>query len=201
MSPGAFDQYFTVVGGADDEVGRAADPTGLPQPGWEEFAPLYDEHHARLYRLALLLCRGRSHQAEDAVAETLINVYRAWARGGVADVGPYARRALVNYITGRARRDQVASNYLARHEPQPAVTAPAEDRVVESAAAFELLGQLPPKQRAAIVLRFYEDLSYDQIATELDVTVGTVKAQVSTGLHRLRTLMPSDSAGEVGADE
>ena len=55
--------------------------------------------------------------------------------------------------------------------------------------AFELLEQLPPRQRTAVVLRYYEDLSYEQIAKTMDVSVGTAKAQVSVGLQRLRTLL------------
>lgn len=76
--------------------------------------------------------------------------------------------------------------YLTRHSKSDGIQDAAENRVVDTAQRFELLAQLPPRQRAAIVLRFYEDLPYDQIASELGVSVGTVKAQVSTGLQRLR---------------
>lgn len=184
---GSKDRYFTSVNHNDD----AEDPAGSPAPelGWDDFAPLYDQHHERLYRLALLLCRGRSHAAEDAVAETFISVYKAWANGGVDDFGAYSRRALVNHITGRARREQVASRYLAKQSTGDAVAEGGQDRIADNTATFELLGQLPPRQRAAIVLRFYEDLSYEQIAAELNVSIGTVKAQVSTGLQRLRSLL------------
>ena len=175
----------------------AAHASGSAEPdlGWDDFAPLYDQHHERLFRLALLLCRGRSHAAEDAVAETFISVHRVWATRGVDDFGAYVRRALVNHITGRARREQVAARYLARQPTGDAVGDGGQDRIAEHAATFELLGRLPPRQRAAIVLRFYEDLSYEQIATELAVSVGTVKAQVSTGLQRLRSIL-GDQDGE-----
>lgn len=175
--------------------GRAAEEASADARGWDEFAPLYDEHHERLYRIAVLLCNGRTHMAEDAVAETFIKVYHAWAAGGIEDFSAYARRALVNHITGQGRREQVASRYLTRHSKSDGIQDAAENQVVDSAQTFQLLGQLPPRQRAAIVLRFYEDLSYDQIANELGVSVGTVKAQVSTGLQRLRTSL----GGEVDA--
>ena len=155
--------------------------------GWDEFAPLYDEHHQRLYRIAVLLCNGRTHMAEDAVAETFIKVYQAWATGGIDDFSAYTRRALVNHLTGQGRREQVAARYLTRHSRADGVQDAAENRVVDTAQTFELLAELPPRQRAAIVLRFYEDLSYEQIASELGVSIGTVKAQVSTGLQRLRS--------------
>jgi RNA polymerase sigma factor (sigma-70 family) len=64
--------------------------------------------------------------------------------------------------------------------------------VVDAASTFELLGHLPPRQRTAVVLRYYEDLSYEQIAEAMDVSVGTAKAQVSVGLQRLRELMKRD---------
>jgi len=185
---GREDRYFTPVE-PSDEAAADVPSSAAPELGWDDFAPLYDQHHERLYRLALLLCRGRSHAAEDAVAETFISVYRAWANGGVDDFGAYSRRALVNHVTGRARREQVAARYLAKQSPDDTVHHGEQDRVADNAATFELLGQLPPRQRAAIVLRFYEDLSYEQIATELDVSVGTVKAQVSTGLQRLRSIV------------
>jgi RNA polymerase sigma factor (sigma-70 family) len=189
---GVVDRYFTSVEHIDDTVTRVGAST--PERGWDEFAPLYDEHHERLYRLALLLCRGRTHVAEDAVAETFISVYRVWSTGGVDDFGAYSRRALVNHITGRARREQVAARYLAKQPRDGAIRGADDERIVENAATFELLGQLPPKQRAAIVLRFYEDLPYEQIATELGVSVGTVKAQVSTGLQRLRLIIGTEAS-------
>jgi len=185
---GAGGQYSLIVDDVDESVANGDDTAHGPssERGWDEFAPLYDDHHERLYRIAVLLCNGRTHMAEDAVAETFINVYQAWAGGGIEDFAAYARRALVNHITGQGRREQVASRYLTRHSKSDVIQDAAEDRVVDTAQTFELLAQLPPRQRAAIVLRFYEDLPYDQIASELGVSVGTVKAQVSTGLQRLR---------------
>lgn len=164
-----------------------------PDHGWDAFAPLYDEHHQRLYRVALLLCHGNAAAAEDAVAETFIKVYKAWAGGGITNFFGYARQTLVNHVLGQYRREQVAQRYASTHTGDLRGERRAEDRIVDSAETFQLLEQLPPRQRAAIVLRFYEDLPYDQIAKSLDVTVGTVKAQVSTGLQRLRSLMEAAS--------
>jgi len=180
------------VDDVDESIARGPEAAADAR-GWDEFAPLYDQHHERLYRIAVLLCHGRTHMAEDAVAETFIKVYQAWAAGGIEDFAAYARRALVNHITGQGRREQVATRYLTRHSKADGIQDGAENQVVDSAQTFELLAQLPPRQRAAIVLRFYEDLPYDEIASELGVSVGTVKAQVSTGLQRLR----SNLGGEV----
>lgn len=157
--------------------------------GWDGFAPLYDEHHQRLYRVALLLCHGQKATAEDAVAETFIKVYKAWANGGIDNFFGYARQTLVNHVLGQYRRDQVANRYISTQSGDQRGARTTEDDVVENSATFDLLEQLPPRQRAAIVLRFYEDLSYEQMANALEVTVGTVKAQVSTGLQKLRSMM------------
>jgi RNA polymerase sigma factor (sigma-70 family) len=164
----------------------AESPAPVAAEGWDGFAPLYDEHHERLYRVALLLCHGSQAAAEDAVAETFIKVYNAWSHGGIDNFFGYARQTLVNHVLGQYRREQVAKRYAGTQAGDLRGERTTEDVVVDASTAFELLEQLPPRQRAAIVLRFYEDLPYEQIATALDVTVGTVKAQVSTGLAKLR---------------
>jgi RNA polymerase sigma factor (sigma-70 family) len=66
--------------------------------------------------------------------------------------------------------------------------------VVDAQSTFELLQHLAPRQRTAVVLRYYEDLPYEQIATTMNVSVGTVKSEVSTGLRRLRELVNRDEA-------
>jgi RNA polymerase sigma factor (sigma-70 family) len=164
-------------------------PAAGSEYDWEAFAPLYDEHHERLYRVGLLLCHGNRASAEDAVAETFIKVHKAWAAGKVENFFGYARQTLVNHVLGQYRREQVAQRYAAASTGDLRGERHAEDDVVDTNATFALLEELPPRQRAAIVLRFYEDLPYEQIAAVLEVTVGTVKAQVSTGLQRLRSMM------------
>ena len=159
---------------------------------WDDFAPLYDEHHERLYRIALLLTNGSTATAEDAVAETFVRVYRVWADGRVENFFPYARRALVNQVMGTYRSEQVAARHAAVQAGDLRGELAVEDSVVDASSTFELLGQLPPRQRTAVVLRYYEDLSYEQIAEAMDVTVGTAKAHVSLGLQRLRELMDQD---------
>jgi RNA polymerase sigma factor (sigma-70 family) len=161
---------------------------------WDNFAPLYDEHHQRLYRIALLLTNGSTAAAEDAVAETFVRVYPVWADGRVDNFFPYARRALVNQIMGVYRGEQLATRHATVQSGDQRGERALEDSVVDSASTFDLLSQLPPRQRTAVVLRYYEDLPYEQIAATMDVTVGTAKAQVSTGLQRLRELMDRDGS-------
>ena len=161
--------------------------------GWDGFEPLYEEHHERLYRVALLLTNGATAVAEDAVAETFVRVYRAWADGRVDNFFPYARRALVNQIMGVYRSDQVAARHASVQSGNLRGEQAVEDSVVDATEAFELLSQLAPRQRTAVVLRYYEDLAYEQIAEAMDVSVGTAKAQVSVGLQRLRELMKREA--------
>ena len=162
--------------------------------GWDDFAPLYDEHHERLYRVALLLCHGSSAHAEDAVAETFVRVYPVWVEGRVDNFFPYARRALVNYIMGIYRGQQVATRHAGVESGDLRGERALDDSVVDAASTFELLEQLAPRQRTAVVLRYYEDLPYEQIATTMDVSVGTAKSQVSVGLQRLRELTKRDGS-------
>jgi RNA polymerase sigma-70 factor (sigma-E family) len=159
-----------------------------PTRGWDEFAPLYDEHHARLYRVALLLCHGQEAMAEDAVADTFIKVYGAWLNADIEHFFAYARRTLVTHVIGQVRRNKVADAYLDRHPGTEQHAVDVEDSVASAAATFDLLSRLPMRQRTAVVLRYYEDLSYEQIAEAMDVSVGTAKAQVSVGLRRLREM-------------
>ena len=149
---------------------------------WDQFAPLYDEHHEHLYRVALLLCHGDRAAAEDATAEAFIKVHTAWAEGRVEQFFPYARQTLVNHVIGQARRQQVANRYLRRETADGRGSRGTEEHVVDSDATFALLQKLPVGQRTAVVLRFYEDLPYDRIAAAVGVSVGTAKSQVSLGL-------------------
>ena len=168
------------------ETGAAAPAAG---GGWDEFAPLYDEHHERLYRVALLLCHGSQQMAEDAVAETFLRVYPAWAEGRVENFFSYARQTLVNHVMGQYRNDQVATRYVGTQRGDARGERPIDESIADASTTFQLLEQLAPRQRTAVVLRYFEDLSYDQIAATMGVTPGTAKAQVSVGLQRMRDLM------------
>jgi RNA polymerase sigma factor (sigma-70 family) len=164
-----------------EAAGPGSENTNGDGPGWDEFAPLYDEHHERLYRVALLLCHGDTTQAEDAVTETFLRVYQQWAAGKVDNFFPYARQTLVTQVLGR-QRDQRPVRPSRRERRRAAAIADASN-------TFQLLEQLEPDQRTAVVLRYFEDLSYDQIAATMGVEPGTAKADVAVGLQRMRALM------------
>ncbi len=149
--------------------------------GWEAFEPLYDEHHERLYRIALLLCHGSEAMAEDAVTETFLRVYADWAAGRVTSFFPHARQTLVSHVMGEVRAPDL--------EPHDRGARPDGASIAGAASTFQLLEQLAPDERTAVVLRYFEDLSYEQIATTMGIPVGEAKAEVSVGMQRMRALM------------
>ena len=172
------------------EAGDSAvrQPVG-PPVGWDQFEPLYEEHHLRLYRFALLLCNGRQAVAEDAVAEAFVLVFEAWQTGRVQNVFAYARQTLINVVLGQHRRDSVARRYMVVRRGDDRGRREAFDETVERSSMFQYLERLSDRQRAAVVLRFYGDMSYEQIAVALDVAIGTAKSHVALGVQRLRELM------------
>lgn len=147
------------------------------------FDELYDQHVTRALRLAVLLV-GDRHRAEDLVAEAFSRVLPHWRRGDVLDFGPYLRTAVVNEYRAGIRRDARGVPFAAAPE-----VADLASLVADRAALGAALRALPDRQRAAIVLRYFEDLPELEVARLLDCPVGTIKATVHRGLSRLRTLL------------
>jgi RNA polymerase sigma factor (sigma-70 family) len=166
-------------------VGSDHDET-VPARGWDEYAPLYDEHHERLYRVALLLCHGSQAMAEDAVAETFLRIHPAWAEGRIENFFPYARQTLVNHVMGQYRTDQVATRYAGTQRGDGRGDRPIDDSIADASTTFQLLEQLAPRQRTAVVLRYFEDLSEAETADQMGCSVGTVKSQTARAFTRLR---------------
>ena len=151
---------------------------GVPD-GFEEFVA---GASPRLLRTAYLLTRDAGH-AEDLLQAALTKTWLAWRRVR-GDPEPYVRRIIVNtYATWWRRRwrGEEPTNVL----PEQAGSSPQE-AVDESDRLWRALGTLPRRQRAALVLRFYEDMTEAQVAHVLGVSVGTVKSQTSKALARLR---------------
>ncbi len=136
-----------------------------------------------LVRLAFGLT-GDRWTAEDIAQTALAKAYVAWRRvSGAADPDAYLRRILVNASNRRFRKRRVAEQ--PGDPPEMAVEGPA-DLVGERAALLAALRQLPPRQRAVIVLRYWDDLTDAQIATALGCSPGTVRSQLSRALATLR---------------
>jgi RNA polymerase sigma-70 factor (sigma-E family) len=141
---------------------------------------------SRLLRTAYLLT-GDVHAAEDLVQTALAKLYLAWDR--VADapsIDAYVRKILVNEHTSMWRRlwrHRETVTDTSRHDVP--VRSPEYDGV--AATLWTAVRQLPDRQRAVVVLRYYEQLSEQETADALGVTVGTVKSQASRALGTLRT--------------
>jgi len=155
------------------------------------FGALYAQHRTPALRLAYLLC-GDADRAEEAVAEAFSRVYPRWRTGKVAEPGSYVRRAVVNELRTRGRRRLLEL----REERRQTVDRTTLDDVAQQAVERDriqiALAALPIRQRAAVVLRFYEDLPEAQVAAALGISVGTVKSSVSRGLTRLRAALQEE---------
>lgn len=149
-----------------------------------------------LLRAAYLIC-GDHHLAEDLVQEALVKLASRWER--LRDEAPeaYVRRILYRDAVSRWRR--VRRERLVDHQdPQGVMAGRASgevtDRWVDGAQVRAALALLPPRQRAVMVLRYFEDLSEAEIAETLGVARGTVKSQASDAMRTLRRLVPAVDA-------
>lgn len=143
----------------------------------------------RLLRTAYLLV-GDSGHAEDLVQTTLERTARRWRSAQAAPVA-YARAVLVNLVKDRARHRarRVGEAPLEGMPPTAGSVASPEDGVVLRSALVEATRALPERQRAVLVLRFFEDLSVAEVARVLGCAEGTVKSQTHAALARLRELL------------
>ena len=169
-----------VVSDPLDEL--AADPDVI-SGGGEDFSAFVMSRWPGLVRLAFGLT-GDRWAAEDIAQATLARAFVAWRRVRRADdPDAYLRRILVNTSNRRFRRRRVAEQ--PGDPPETAVEGPA-DLVGERTALLAALRQLPPRQRAVVVLRYWEDLTDTQIGAALGCSPGTVRSQLSRALAKLR---------------
>ena len=150
-----------------------------------------------LYRTAFLMT-GDHQRAEDVVQTALMKVYLAWPRvAAMKHPEAYTRTIMLNQlISWWRRRSSTESPTLTLVEPvQPAF----DDRVVQARAIWSHVLSLPPRQRAVVVLRYYEDRSETEIAAILGISTGSVKTHSHHALARLRSRL-SESVGDALVD-
>ena len=166
-------------------LGGVGDSSGPPVPcGDEDFAGFVDTHSRRLLHIAELLVGAGD--AEDLVQGVLLRMYRRWTKIEQQEPMGYARRALANAATDRWRRRRF-TEVLVEVVPDGADASRApEDANADRDSLLRALATLTPRERAVMVLRYFEDLREDQIAADLGIAVGTVKSTQSRALTKLR---------------
>jgi RNA polymerase sigma-70 factor (sigma-E family) len=163
--------------------------------------PEYDDVYAalwpRLVRTAYAVSGDRG-LAEDAVQTAFAKAYRSWRRISRLEAPEaYLRRMVVNEVLSDRRRARTRHEVTSSQSPE----RPSTDRQDPALAHDDLwraVSDLPPRQRAVLVLRYYEDLSEQQIAEALGCRPGTVKSQAAAALASLRARLDLPAgAGEV----
>lgn len=157
-------------------------PSDSTTPASDAFTAFVHDAWRPLYRTAYLLL-GEHGAAEDLAQAALAKTYTGWSRIRERDAAyGYARTVLLNEARAMFRRTSWGREQPVAVLPERPVERDPSDRP----AVLDALRTLPPRQRAVVVLRFYEDLTEAQAAHALGVSVGTVKSQTSKALARLR---------------
>jgi RNA polymerase sigma-70 factor (sigma-E family) len=182
----------------ESDVHGAAD-----RASFEEFV---EGSSSRMLTMAMLLTGHNRADAEDLLQTVLERAFRRWRRiCRTGDPGPYVRQMLVNASIDRWR--------LLRHRPEqplgsgdgPSLGGPAgpdqSAAIADQDLLWRALAQLPPGQRAVVVLRYYEDLTAAQTAAVLGCSVGSVKTQASRALAKLRGIVGITHYGSQGPGE
>lgn len=158
----------------------------------EPFIEIYRCERGGLFRLAMLVC-GEKSRAEEAVAEGFARVLPRWRSGKLEDPALYLRRAVMNQLLGGFRRLALERAYAELRTGDERGAQGIDERVIDHGAVWAALCELPVRQRAAVVLRYYEDLTESEAAQVLGVRLGTVKSRVSRALVRLRELLAEEN--------
>ncbi|WP_029138559.1 SigE family RNA polymerase sigma factor [Nakamurella lactea] len=156
---------------------------------------LYRSHRMSMVRLAILLVDDIA-SAEDVVQEAFAGLYKQW--GTLRDTGAaigYLRTAVVNGSRSMLRRRRTARAYV---PPDPGTARSAESLAIMSSehrAVVDAMGELAPRQREVLVLRYYGGLSEAEIAEATGLSKGTVKSTASRAVAKLGGIMRAQSEG------
>jgi RNA polymerase sigma factor (sigma-70 family) len=159
----------------------------VPRPSFED---LYADQFLPMVRLATLMC-GRTEVARDIVQDSFVKLHLKWV--GVEHPKAYLRRSVVNGCRSQARWER-------RRRGRPTESEPSVEQPPDE--LFDVLASLPHRQRAAIVLKYYEQRTEAEIAEILGCRPGTVGSLVSRGLTSMRgVLTPEAQTPEAQAPE
>ena len=152
---------------------------------------------AALSRAAYLLT-GDHQAAEDLVQETYVVLVRRWQKSGAVDPETYVRTILYSRFVDGWRRRRLRE--LPWSSPPDASGGDEAGAATDRLTLQGALNRLTPRQRAVLVLRFYEDLTEVQTAAALGISPNTVKSQTRVALQRLRELVPDAVASFEGVE-
>ena len=175
---------------ADDTVPVPADAGVVV--AMEDFEDFVRAHLPALLRTAFLLTGGDGPAAEDAVQETLTRLYPRWARVQRADHPlAYVRRSLINTYLNSVRSTS-ARELVALDSADRGAGGDMTQAVGDRDQIRRLIRQLPERQRVALVLRYFEDLTDREVARAMGCRPGTARSLISRGLSAVRaTLSPA----------
>lgn len=176
-------------------VGSLMDRSRLTRD--EAVSELFDRHYAPMCRLAYAIL-GDAALAEEMVMEALLKTFSGWGRLRDTDrVDAYLRRAVVNLCRSKIRRKVIERrvNETIHHRDERKAPDWDPERHETSRLVWRAVLGLPERQRACVVLRYFEDLPEAQIAEVLDCSVGTVKSQLSKARAKLQGTLGDDLRG------
>ena len=168
------------------------------------FEQFVAESTGSLLRTAYLVT-GDSGHAEDLVQQSLFKIARRWSRvASMESPQAYARRILINVALDDAkRRSRHRAELAGQSLPDRPPSVPWESEMSWGALGaaddrlelIRALGELPPRQRAVLVLRYFDDLTESEVASTLGCSIGTVKSTTSRALEKMRELVPNKGPG------
>jgi len=154
---------------------------------------LYSQHYRALVRLAALLVRD-TQTAEEVVQDSFVAMHDGWQRLRDTEKAlAYLRQAVVNRSRSVLRHRLVVDKNLQKAPPDMPSAEHGALVLLERSAVVAALRGLPDRQREAIVLRYYADLSEAQIATAMGISRGAVKSHTARGMTALRTALEQES--------
>jgi RNA polymerase sigma-70 factor (sigma-E family) len=178
-----------------DVIATPATPVSEPIAGISDF-DLWAAERGRSLLIFATAVTGNREAAHDVVQDALVAVYLRWRRLTAAgEPDAYARRVIINRHISWWRKLGRRERLTAFDVDHGTAVEPAQDALADAELARRLLAELPARQRAAVALRFYDDLAFAEIATILDCPESTARSYVHRALERLRVQLEETDDG------
>jgi RNA polymerase sigma-70 factor (sigma-E family) len=174
-------------------AGASLEPVAAEWDAARAVTAIYTTHYRSLVRLAVLLVRDVA-TAEEVVQDSFIAMHAAWRRLRDTEKAlSYLRQSVVNRSRSVLRHRVVVD----KNAPKPAPDMPSAEQgaisLLERSAVIAALRTLPPRQKEALVLKYYADLSEAQIAASMGISRGAVKSHTARGVAALRVVLETET--------